>query len=118
MSSTKKGKDRCFGMKAHIGADAGSGVTHRLETSTAKLHDSQVWDELLHGKETSVGATRATSAPSARRSRLQARPGVSCARHQRAANCIPSMRRSTVSPPSSAPRSSTPSASSNASSAL
>ncbi|SFM64537.1 Transposase and inactivated derivatives, IS5 family [Shimia aestuarii] len=58
MSSTKKGNDWYFGMKAHIGVDAGSGVTHSLETSTAKLHDSQVWDELLHGEETSVWADK------------------------------------------------------------
>ena len=58
MSSTKKGHDWYFGMKAHIGVDADSGVTHSLETSTAKLHDSQVWDALLHGEETSVWAEK------------------------------------------------------------
>jgi IS5 family transposase len=58
MSSTKKGNDWYFGMKAHIGVDADSGVTHSLETSTAKLHDSQVWDELLHGEESSVWADK------------------------------------------------------------
>jgi IS5 family transposase len=58
MSSTKKGNDWYFGMKAHIGVDADSGVTHSLATSTAKLHDSQVWDELLHGDETSVWADK------------------------------------------------------------
>ncbi|MGR3388578.1 MAG: IS5 family transposase [Paracoccus sp. (in: a-proteobacteria)] len=58
MSSTKKGNDWFFGMKAHIGVDADSGVTHSLETSTAKLHDSQVWDDLLHGKEKSVWADK------------------------------------------------------------
>jgi IS5 family transposase len=52
MSSTKKGNDWFFGMKAHIGVDAESGVIHSLETSTAKVHDSQVWDALLHGNET------------------------------------------------------------------
>ena len=56
MSSTKKGGDWYFGMKAHIGVDAASGVTHSLETTTAKVHDSQIWDALLHGKETSVWA--------------------------------------------------------------
>ena len=69
MSSTKKGNDWFFGpplviceqtaagqRKAHIGIDAESGVTHSLETSTAKLHDSRVWDDLLHGNETSVWA--------------------------------------------------------------
>ncbi len=58
MSSTKKGNDWYFGMKAHIGVDVDSGVTHSLDTSTAKLHDSQVWDALLHGKESSVWADK------------------------------------------------------------
>ena len=70
MSSTKKGNDWYFGRKedqksirgidflthAHVGVDADSGVVHSLETSTARLHDSQVWDALLHGEETSVWA--------------------------------------------------------------
>jgi IS5 family transposase len=58
MSSTKKGNDWYFGMKAHVGVDAESGVVHSLETSTAKVHDSQVRDELLHGDETSVWADK------------------------------------------------------------
>jgi IS5 family transposase len=58
MSSTKKGNDWYFGMKAHVGVDADGGIVHSLQTTTAKVHDSQVWDELLHGKETSVWADR------------------------------------------------------------
>ncbi|NCQ22825.1 MAG: IS5 family transposase [Roseovarius sp.] len=58
MSSTRNGNDWYFGMKAHIGVDAESGVTHSLETLTAKLHDSQVWEALLHGEETSVWADK------------------------------------------------------------
>ena len=58
MSSTKKGNTWYFGMKAHIGVDAESGVTHSLVTSTAKVHDSRIWDELLHGEETSVWADK------------------------------------------------------------
>ncbi|WP_424989750.1 IS5 family transposase [Fluviibacterium sp. S390] len=54
MSSTKKGNDWFFGMKAHVGVDADSGIVHSLETTIAKVHDSQVWDDLLHGRETSV----------------------------------------------------------------
>ncbi len=54
ISSTKKGNDWFFGMKARIGVDAESDVTHSLETSTARLYDSRVWNELLHGHETSV----------------------------------------------------------------
>jgi len=40
MSSTKKGNDWYFGMKAHIGVDADSGIVHSLDTSTAKVHPS------------------------------------------------------------------------------
>lgn len=58
MSSTKKGNVWYFGMKAHIGVDADSGIVHSLETTTAKVHDSQVWDELLHGQEMSVWADK------------------------------------------------------------
>jgi len=58
MSSTKKGNTWYFGMKAHVGVDAESGVTHSLETSTARVHDSRIWDELLHGKESSVWADK------------------------------------------------------------
>ena len=58
MSSTKKGNTWYFGMEAHVGVDAESGVTHSLEASTAKVHDSRVWDELLHGEETSVWADK------------------------------------------------------------
>ena len=45
-------------MKAHVGVDAQSGIVHSLDTTTAKVHDSQVWDDLLHGKETSVWADK------------------------------------------------------------
>ena len=60
MSSTKKGNDWFFGMKAHVGVDAQNGIVHSLDTTTAKTHDSQVWDELLHGEETSVWAPLGT----------------------------------------------------------
>ena len=59
MTSTKKGNDWYFGMKAQVGVDADSGIVHSLETSTAKVHDSRVWDELLHGRETSIWADKA-----------------------------------------------------------
>ncbi|MCA0869278.1 IS5 family transposase [Seohaeicola saemankumensis] len=58
MSSTKNGNDWFFGMKAHVSVDADSGIVHSLETTTAEVHDSQVWDDLLHGAETSVWADK------------------------------------------------------------
>jgi IS5 family transposase len=117
--STKKGNDWYFGMKAHIGVDADSGVTHSLETSTAKLHDSQVWEELLHGEETSVWADKGYV--NAEREAAFQGPGkawgVTCARPRKAASCIPSTNGPTASSPRFAPRSSIRSASSSASSA-
>ena len=41
-----------------MGVDAESGVTHSLEISTSRVHDSRIWDELLHGEETSVWADK------------------------------------------------------------
>ena len=51
-----EGKVWAFRLKTHIGMDVDNGVTHSLEISTAKRHDSQVWEELLNGEETSVCA--------------------------------------------------------------
>jgi IS5 family transposase len=39
MHSTKKGNQWYFGMKAHIGVDAGSGYTHTIEVTAANEHD-------------------------------------------------------------------------------
>jgi IS5 family transposase len=54
MSSPKTGHDWHFGRKAQVGVAAPSGVVHSLEATTAKVQDSQVWDELVHGEGTSV----------------------------------------------------------------
>ena len=54
MSQTKKGNEWYFGMKAHIGSDAGSGIVHHLETTTAKTNDRKPIKKLLHGEELAV----------------------------------------------------------------
>jgi len=54
MTSTKKGNAWYFGMKAHAGVDLDSGVVHTLEVTTAKVHDSRKFDDLLHGEERAV----------------------------------------------------------------
>lgn len=59
MSSTKKGGNYTFGMKMHIGTDAKSKLIHSVITTTAKVHDSEVMDDLLHGEEKSVFADKA-----------------------------------------------------------
>lgn len=54
MSSTKKGANYYFGMKAHIGVDSKKGLVHTVEVSTAKNHDRTKFKELLHGEEKSL----------------------------------------------------------------
>jgi IS5 family transposase len=51
MSSTKKNGKWYFGMKAHIGVDANSGLVHTMESTKAKVHDKKMMDKLFHGKE-------------------------------------------------------------------
>jgi transposase, IS5 family len=59
MSSTQKNGDWHFGMKAHIGVDAERGLVHTVKTTTASVHDSQVFTELTHGEETVVAGDSA-----------------------------------------------------------
>lgn len=59
MSSTKKGNNYHYGMKAHIGVDADSGLVHSLEITTAKVADGVMTDALLHGDERVVLGDRA-----------------------------------------------------------
>lgn len=56
MHQTKKGNQWYFGMKAHIGVDAKSGLTHSLETTAANEHDFNQVGNLLHGEEAFVFA--------------------------------------------------------------
>jgi IS5 family transposase len=51
MSSTRKGNQWHFGMKASVGVDAASGLVHSVATTTASVHDSQVMEAVLHGQE-------------------------------------------------------------------
>ena len=56
MSSTKKGNQWYFGMKAHIGVDAGSPIVHSVHTTAANEHDVTQAHHLLHGEEKHVFA--------------------------------------------------------------
>jgi IS5 family transposase len=59
MRQTKKGNQWYFGMKAHVGTDTGKGLAHSVMVTDAAVHDSQVMDRLLHGKEEAVYGDRA-----------------------------------------------------------
>jgi transposase, IS5 family len=47
MRQTKKGNQYYFGMKSHIGVDAGSGYVHSLETTAANVHDITMASSLI-----------------------------------------------------------------------
>jgi IS5 family transposase len=59
MQSTQKGRNWYFGMKAHVGVDAESGLVHTVIGTAANVHDINVAHALLHGEETSVYADAA-----------------------------------------------------------
>ncbi|AGP81541.1 IS5 transposase [Alteromonas mediterranea MED64] len=51
MHQAKKSNEWHFGMKAHIGVNAKSGLTHTLVTTAANEHDLNQMKNLLHGNE-------------------------------------------------------------------
>ena len=51
MHQTKKGNQWYFGMKAHIGTDAESGLVHSVIGTAANIADINVAAALLHGEE-------------------------------------------------------------------
>ncbi|XAH21112.1 IS5 family transposase [Xylophilus sp. GW821-FHT01B05] len=52
MHSSKKGNQWHFGMKAHIGVDADSGLVHTVRGSSGHVGDVTEGNSLLHGQET------------------------------------------------------------------
>lgn len=56
MHQTKKGNQWHFGMKAHIGVDADSGLVHTVIGTAANVHDVTQGHALLHGQEAVVFA--------------------------------------------------------------
>ena len=56
MKQSKKGQQWYFGMKAHIGVDAASGLTHTVRGTAGSVNDVVEANALLHGEETDVFA--------------------------------------------------------------
>lgn len=56
MHQTKKGNQWHFGMKAHIGVDVKTGLTHTFTTTAANVHDLNEAHQLLHGEEKHIFA--------------------------------------------------------------
>jgi IS5 family transposase len=56
MKQSKKGKQWYFGMKAHIGVDAESGLVHTVRGTSGNVNDVVEANKLLHGQERDVFA--------------------------------------------------------------
>ena len=54
MHSSQKGKQWYFGMKAHIGVDADSGLVHTVRGTSGNVADIVEGNSLLHGEEAEV----------------------------------------------------------------
>ncbi|MDB5770202.1 MAG: Transposase InsH for insertion sequence element, partial [Burkholderia sp.] len=50
MHQTRKGKQRYFGMKLHIGVASQSGLAHSAVVTAANVHDKRPLPDLLHGQ--------------------------------------------------------------------
>ncbi len=56
MHQTRKGNQWHFGMRAHIGADAHSGLVHTLVGTPANVNDVTLAHALVHGQESDAFA--------------------------------------------------------------
>jgi IS5 family transposase len=56
MHQTRKGNNWYFGIKAHIAVDADSSLVHHQVCTAANVHDLNVVDQLLYGREKDVFA--------------------------------------------------------------
>ena len=82
MHSSKKGNQWYFGMKAHIGVDAASGLVHTVRGTAGHVADVTEGNSLLHGEEAVVfadagyqGADKRPDASPSVRWQVAMRPG-------------------------------------------
>jgi IS5 family transposase len=58
MTSSKKGNQWHFGMKAHIGVDTAHGLVHTMEATTGRVSDYSMAPTLLHDEELTAHGDR------------------------------------------------------------
>ena len=82
MKQSKKGQQWYFGMKAHIGVDAESGLVHTVRGTAGSVNDVLEANALLHGEETEAfgdagyqGAAKRPDAKPGVRWNIAMRPG-------------------------------------------
>ena len=77
MHQTRKGKQWHFGMMAHIGVDADSGLVHAVVGTAANVNDVTQASQLVHGEEAEVFADAATRGwPNVKKLRASRRVGM------------------------------------------
>jgi IS5 family transposase len=96
MSQSKKGNQWYFGMKAHVGADAESGLVHTAGVTTGKVHDAKVMDRLIREDDAAVYGDKAYASEAKKRAaedagvlwavKEKAKPGRDLTQRQRARN--------------------------------
>jgi len=96
MRSSKKGNQWHFGMKAHIGVDASSGLVHTTGVSSGSVHDATVMDRLIRADDTAVYIGKGYASASKKRAaeaagvlwavKEKAQPGRPLTARQRALN--------------------------------
>jgi IS5 family transposase len=72
MHQTKKGNQYYFGMKAHVGSDAHTGIVHSLKGTAANVADVTQTHHLLHGDEQDVFADAGYQGANKRRETIDA----------------------------------------------
>jgi IS5 family transposase len=96
MTSSKKGNQWHFGMKAHVGVDAKSGLVHTAGVTTGKVHDAKVMAHLIREDDTAVYGDKGYASDDKKRAaeaagvlwgvKERAKPGRDLTQRQRARN--------------------------------
>ena len=96
MTSSKKGNQCYFGMKAHIGVDAKSGLAHKAGVTTGKVHDAKVMDNIIREDDKAVCGDKGYAVDPKKRAaedagvlwavKEKSKPGCDLTKRQRARN--------------------------------
>ena len=96
MHSSKKGNQWYFGMKAHVGVDAISGLVHTAGVTSGNVHDAKLMDRLIRDDDTEVYGDKGYASDAKKRAaeaagvlwavKEKAKPGGRLTARQRARN--------------------------------
>jgi IS5 family transposase len=94
MTQSRKGNQWYFGMKAHVGVDARSGLVHTAGVTTGKVHDAKVLANMIREDDTAVYGDKGYASDAKKRAaedagvlwavKEKAKPGRALTQRQRA----------------------------------